>query len=281
VYLKRLEGLVASVPLAANPDSTIFGNGDAGTVRGLELLLTREIKDGWGLRVAYTLQSAEATATSAFLLRRLITVDPLTHDTTFPAKAEFPLDYDRRHSLTAILQGQISPTAGPHLLGVNPLGGLEAAAIFRYNSGLPFSTVDSTGQIAGPPNDARLPANSTVDLLVRRPIRLGGFDGSIYFDARNLLNRRNIVAVRRDNGAVQPDNTTLDQIATDAYSRHPEPIPYESPRYRSWADLNDDGYIAGQDELMPLYQAAARDFTQPIFFYGPPRQARIGMELLF
>ena len=39
--------------------------------------------------------------------------------------------------------------------------------------------------------------------------------------------------------------------------------------------------IAGQEELLPLYQAAARDYTQPIFAYGPPRIARIGFELLF
>ena len=41
----------------------------------------------------------------------------------------------------------------------------------------------------------------TVDLLVRRPLRLGGARGGIYLDVRNLLNRRNIVAVRRDTGA--------------------------------------------------------------------------------
>ena len=34
VYYKRLDGLVASVPLGVNPDSTIFGNADAGTTRG-------------------------------------------------------------------------------------------------------------------------------------------------------------------------------------------------------------------------------------------------------
>ena len=32
---------------------------------------------------------------------------------------------------------------------------------------------------------------------------------------------------------------------------------------------------------MPLYVAAARDFTQPLFAYGPPRLVRLGMELVF
>jgi hypothetical protein len=32
---------------------------------------------------------------------------------------------------------------------------------------------------------------------------------------------------------------------------------------------------------MPLYLAAAQDFTQPIFAYGPPRLIRLGVELEF
>jgi hypothetical protein len=30
-----------------------------------------------------------------------------------------------------------------------------------------------------------------------------------------------------------------------------------------------------------MYVAAARDYTQPVFAYGPPRLARLGVELLF
>lgn len=37
VYVKRLTGLVASVPLGVDPDSTIFGNADAGSVKGAEI----------------------------------------------------------------------------------------------------------------------------------------------------------------------------------------------------------------------------------------------------
>ena len=61
----------------------------------------------------------------------------------------------------------------------------------------------------------------------------------------------------------------------------PGEIPYESARYRASADANGDEYIAGRDELFPLYLAAARDFTQPLFAYGPPRLVRLGIEVLF
>jgi hypothetical protein len=282
VYVKRLDGLVASVPLGLDPDSTIFGNADAGTVNGAELILQRDLRGGFGVRVAYTLQSAKATATDAFLLNRLISIDPSTGDTIRPARAEFPLDFDRRHTVTAILRSKVPDHVGPKLFGAPVLRGLEAAAIVRVSSGLPYSRSNAAGDsLIGLPNSSRLPSTQTIDLLVRRPVRLVGARGGVYLDVRNLLNRRNIVAVRRDTGLPGPDSAGVAALAESAYQAHPEEIPYESARYRASADANGDGYIAGRDELFPLYLAAARDFTQPLFAYGPPRLVRLGVEVLF
>jgi hypothetical protein len=116
---------------------------------------------------------------------------------------------------------------------------------------------------------------------VRRPLRLGRTAGGIYLDVRNLLNHRNVVAVRRDTGEPRADEAGITRLAEAAYQEHPEPIPYESSRYRASADLNGDGYVANRDELFPLYVAAARDFSQPLFAYGPPRLMRLGIEVLF
>ena len=184
--------------------------------------------------------------------------------------------------LGAVYNGTINGHPAPDvLLGVRPIAGLEGAIIVRALSGLPFSRSDSTGALAGLPNGSRLPASATLDVLVRRPLRLGRTGGGIYLDVRNLLNRRNVVAVRRDTGQPQPDVATVNRLAQAAYQAHPETIPYESSRYRRSADLNGDGYISGAEELLPLYVAAARDFTQPIFAYGAPRLVRLGVELLF
>jgi hypothetical protein len=281
-FVKRLTGLVASVPLGVDPDSTIFGNADAGSVKGVEVVVERDLRDGIGVRLAYALQDAVATATDPFLLNRLIVVNPITGDTTRPARAEFPLDYDRRHSITAIARAKAGDAAGPRLLGVRPLASLEAAVILRVASGLPFSRTDADGDsLVGLPNSSRLPGTSSLDLLIRRSLRLGGASGGLYLDIRNLLDRRNVVAVRRDTGVPQATEEAILLLAEQAYAQHPEPIPYESARYRARADLNRDGLVAGREELFPLYVAAARDFTQPVFAYGPPRLARLGIELLF
>ena len=282
VYVRRLDGLIASVPLGADPDSSIFGNADAGSVKGAEVILEREFARGWGVRVSYNLQDATAHSSDAFFVRRAIRIDPLTGDTIIPAKVEFPLDFDRRHSLTAIATGTVPESFGPSLLGSRVLGGIEGTTILRYASGLPYSRTNAAGDsIIGLPNESRLPSNYTVDLLLRRPLHLGKFGGSLYVDVRNLLNRQNLLAVRRDTGQPGLSDAALQALAQTAFAANPGPIPFESPRYRSFADLDHNGLVEGQSELLPLYLAAARDANQPLFVYGAPRLFRLGVEVVF
>lgn len=280
VFSKQLTGMVASVPLGIDPDSTIFGNADYGNVKGAEVIADRPVRDGWGVRLAYTLQTAEASATNAFQLVRRIRVE--NGDTISSANVQYPLDYDRRHNLTFVGQVQLPDSVGPTLLGIHPFARFEAAAIARVSSGLPFTMTNATGDtLIGLPNSHRLPMTMTVDLLVRRQLSLGGWMGSVYLDVRNLLNRRNIESVRRDTGTPNLTPGGIDSLAERAYQAHPEPIPYESPRYRSYADQDGNGLIEGRNELFPLFQSAARDYTQPLFSYGAPRLFRLGVELLF
>ncbi|HWC74454.1 MAG TPA: TonB-dependent receptor, partial [Gemmatimonadales bacterium] len=283
VFNKLLDGMIASVPLGVDPDSSIFGNLDYGDVKGAEVIAERPLRDGWGVHVSYTLQQAQATASNAFQLTRRIRIEP-GGDTINPARVTFPLDYDRRHSLVVIGQGHVSREAGPRIAGKPVFGGFEAAAIVRVSSGLPYTMTNMTGDsLIGLPNSHRLPMQSTVDMLLRQPIRLwsGRWQGSIYLDVRNLLNRKNIEGVRRESGQPNLTDSQIQQLAESAYAAHPEAIPYESPRYRSYADLDGNGLIEGRTELFPLFLSAARDYAQPLFSYGPPRLFRIGVELLF
>ncbi len=54
------------------------------------------------------------------MLNRLLAVDPTTGDTIRPARAEFPLDFDQRHTLTVIVRGKAPAALGPRILGVRP-----------------------------------------------------------------------------------------------------------------------------------------------------------------
>ena len=283
LYTKNLDGLVATAPLGVNPDSSQFVNADVGNVIGGEFIFERDRVDGWGARLALVVQRAEGTVTDAFELQRLIRIDPNTGDTlAAPARAQFPLDFDRRLALIATFDGELKPGAGPEILGVRPFGSVLASAVLRYASGLPYSRTDITGDsLVAEPNGSRLPSQWTLDMLLRRPLNFGGLQGGLYVDVRNVANTRNVLSVRRDTGNPDPSEAYLNTVAEQAYQANPQTIPFESPRYRRHGDLNGDGRISGRDELFPLYLAAARDFSQPLFVYGPPRQIRFGMELLF
>ena len=275
VYVKRLDGLVASVSLGVNPDSSVFGNTDFGTVYGSEILFERELFKGFRGRVNYTFQVAHASASDAFR-QRVHIVDPVTHDTISASHDQFPLDYDRRHTLLTVLEYQL-PDGLPR-----GLRGMDLAVIGRYLSGLPYSRTNATGDtLIGPPNSYRLPAQQSLDLLVRRSISFAGRTGSVYLDMRNVLNRQNVLAVRRDTGSPFMTEAGIVAAATAAYNRHPESIPYESPRYRPADDLNHNGMLDGYAELYPLYLAAARDALQPTFSYAAPRLTRLGLEFSF
>ncbi|HEX5005002.1 MAG TPA: TonB-dependent receptor [Gemmatimonadales bacterium] len=281
-YYKRLDGLVSSIPLGVNPDSSIFGNSDYGSVKGLEILATRPVINGWGLQVSYVLQSATATSTNPFLRLQLPTIDPGTGDTIYPGRVEYPLDYDRRHALTAVFQSQLSRSAGPTVLGGHPMGALETAVVLRYASGLPYTLTNTAGDtLLSDVNGLRLPSYTTFDLLIRKPIPFGSNFASVYLDIRNFFNVSTVQYVRQDTGTPQIDEDMLQAQAQAAYDAHPESIPFESPRYRPYADLDGNGLIEGASELMPMYERAARDYNTPVFQYGQPRLFRLGFEVMF
>jgi outer membrane receptor protein involved in Fe transport len=274
-YVRRLDGLIASVPLGVDPDSAIFGNADFGNVKGLELSVERELRGNLGWRVTYVVQHAAATATDARDLFRRLQITPLG-DTIVPATVEFPLDFDRRHSIVVVARAR-----APRALG-SVLAGTEASIIGRWSSGLPFTQTNVTGDsLIGLPNSQRLPHQESLDLLIRRVIRFGSWRLGLFADVRNVLDRRNVVAVRRDSGEPFATDGQIAAMAESAYLANPHAIPYESPRYRAWADANGDGLVSGRTELLPLFERAARDIAQPLFSYGSPRLLRFGVEVLF
>jgi hypothetical protein len=154
-----------------------------------------------------------------------------------------------------------------HHLVVTGGGTLPAAVglvgVLQVQSGAPFGDLPVADQAT----------HFTVDALLRRSVRLGGGRGWVYVDVRNLLDRRN--------GAARADAAAIEALAQQAYATSPNPIPYDSPRYRAFADLDHNGLVEGAAELLPMYRLAAGDFSIPILSYGTPRTVRLGAALEF
>ncbi|HET7040302.1 MAG TPA: TonB-dependent receptor [Gemmatimonadales bacterium] len=273
-YVKRLDGLVASVPVGLDPDSAVFGNADYGTVRGIEASIERS-GPHLQVRASYVLQSAEATASNALDFYRRLHIDPMG-DTVIPATVAFPLDFDQRHQGVAMLLARAPERWTPWLRG------FEVGAVGRWSSGLPYTRTNLTGDsLLGLPNSHRLPSQWMVDLRLGRTFTVGRMALELWVDARNLTGRRNVVAVRRDTGSPSPGEPQIEAMAQAAYADRPYAIPYESPAYRPEHDLDHNGRIEGEAELLPLFRRAAQDYLQPLFAYGAPRLMRLGVRIGF
>ena len=277
-FYKRMEGLAASLPLGLDPDSTIFGNADFGTARGVEFTVQRDMVNGLGLRVSYGLQQATASAPDGFSSLRfpfILRFGEQVIDTIIDiAFEEVPFNFDRRHSLTGVFR-----IRAPEEMAVRS----EASFVFRYQSGLPWTRTNLAGDsLRGLPNGERLPFQLSLDALLRVPLSQpdGSIQASLFLDVRNFLNRANVVAVRGNSGTTAPSEDLVRQAASLEFARTVSQIPRESPRYREDFDLNRDGIIA-LDEVQALYRRAAADFLQPVFQYGPPRTVRTGIEIRF
>ncbi len=232
---------LAASAAAPFADSSRIANGDDMSVTGIEASLEKGFGDEARVTATYELESA--TYRSANGLRLPV------GDT----------------SITADLQ-RLIVVARARLPGA-----VQTTGVMQYRSGLPFANVSAV----------RLPAQISIDALLKRAFRIGARTAQVYLDVRNVLDRRNVVALRRDTGTPAPDSAAIEAMAQAAYAANSDPIPYESPRYRAYADLDGNGVVEGPGELLPMYRRAAEDFTHPLTAYGSPRSVRLGLSLAF
>ncbi len=263
-YLKELTNLVTSSLSFSGFEQNQFTTGDFGSVKGLEL--TAEAR--WPrlrVRAGYALQSAKGVTSGPF-------EDPGVGLTE--RRIEFPLAFDRRHAIDVVVLGARFAGASDRRWGLALTGSVRSG----FPLGRRFD--EATGQ---PEVQDRLPWTYLIDLQVSRemgrPPGCGGCAWRLFADARHLLARDNVIALRRDTGSIAPRASDLQRVA-DEVPPDMEPIPRESRAYSRLIDLNGDGLIVA-DEMRTARFAAALDRNDPSLFFGEARQVRLGLEVTF
>jgi hypothetical protein len=267
VFMRELTNLVTSGVSFPNTPSNQFTTGDFGTVQGIELSL----RGRWPaveLRAGYALQEAVGVSSTPF--ERL---DPQASE----QRLEFPLAFDRRHQADVVLLiGRAAGAAGWRL-------GASLAGSVR--SGYPIDRRLAAGEAAEDlaHTRARLPWTGIVDLRLTYELGRFGVCGSCAWrallDVRNVLDRDNVIALRRDTGALAPRREDLEAVAVELSDGF-QPIPFESPRYSALADLDRNGVIT-RSEFETARFAAALDASDPSLFFAEPLQVRLGVEVSF
>lgn len=266
-FRKTLENLVSgNLQLGDVGSDGRFSGGDFGSVQGVEVTM-RARWTGLSLRAGWALQKAKGLTSGAENDSTLV-------DNDDPARTEYPLSFDRRHS-------------GDFAMFLGRGAGLETAwslaLTTNVQSGYPLLR-NTPGTATGEREVTQyLPWTSTTDLRASwdfgRAFICDRCSWRAVFDGRNILGMKNILAMRRETGALSPTLAQVQSLA-NAQQIPPQAIPRESPAYVEFLDANRDGVITQQESTAARF-AAALDRFDPTLFFGEGRQVRLGVEVNF
>ncbi len=275
VQITRLEN---AYPLSY----TTFTNLDFATVKGFTFEFVTRRLGPFATRLAYTLQFASGTGSSATSSRNALTgIDGFS-----VVRNLLPLEFDQRHTLSGNLNFVLDDKyrRGPKIGKVYPFQNLVVSLTFGLGSGTPYTRnalpnradvefgVNPTIQTQGQPLSVRLPFNYRVDLRVDKTFRIPlgnakdgeevkpfwrkrNLDVAVFLLVPNLFNVRNIFGVYAFSG--QPDdsgflNSPVGQQAIEA-------------------EFFKDAYVQ---------QYQAKQEINP-GFWGLPRRIRLGVMINF
>lgn len=240
-YYKDINDLVAAREagvLGGTAALTKFTNDDYGTVTGLDLSL--DIRPGnrnlsgsisYGFMIAKGNGSYAKEAYYTYLTSTTDTLPPIT---------EYALDFDQRHTVTAVLDYRVPGDWNGNLFGLGLPGAWGLSLAGYFGSGLPYTKTDVDGNRLGERNESRLPANYSVDMRFNKDFSMGrGADVLTFFvEVDNLFDRRNVINVYSRTGLpnydaqMQGAGLALNQEELKHYdylSDH-DPQNYSTPR---------------------------------------------------
>ncbi len=249
-YCKDIKDLVStrSSFKVAGLAVTRFVNEDYGSVKGFDVALEKLPMSGF-LSGSVSYSYMIANGNGSYALEPYYTFLTSTEDTLAPV-TEYPLDFDQRHTVTAVLNYRVPAGWDGRLLGLKIPDAWGLTMVGHYGSGLPYTPTDADGNRLGERNEGRLPASYTVDTRFNKDFGLGkrSYMLSFFVEVDNLFNKRNVIDVYSRTGQAADDG-----LRTGA------------------------GLALDQNELSRLDRLYDHDPQH----YSPPRTIRTGLEFNF
>ncbi|RKX27450.1 MAG: hypothetical protein DRP45_01025 [Candidatus Zixiibacteriota bacterium] len=253
-YYKDISDLVttrAEQVTVDNRDYTLtkYTNDDYGSVTGLDIALEM-LPQSSHLSGSVSYGYMVAKGNGSYANEPYYTYIGSTTDSLAPI-SEYPLNYDQRHTVTAVLDYRVPRDWSANLFGFDVPGAWGLSMVGYYGSGLPYTKTNEDGSRLGDLNQGRLPANYTVDMRFNKDMYFGAGANMLTFfvEVDNLFNRRNVLNVYSRTGLADDDA----QSAVTGFALEDQP---EVERYDNLYDHD------------PLH-------------YSPPRTVRTGLEFSF
>jgi len=247
----------------------IFTNGDFATTKGVELTFTLRRIKRLQANASLTFQDAQGTGSFPNTARGIVGA-PLDGVTQFKPQYVSPLEYNNA------VRGNVNldyhwgkDDGGPILQRAG------ASVLMMFNSGHPYTRGIGSPNLEGdarsrqpvePLNASTTPWTFQVDLRVDKTVRLfGAMDMTLFVYVINLFDTRNIENVFLRTGSTADDGV----LSNPAFGL---------PLMQTYGSRYADVYRAINIDYYERYQNAIGLNTFP-YFYGPPRQIRLGFRL--
>lgn len=249
-YYKDINDLVTARSYNTNQaeDVTFIQNGDYGSAKGFDVMLEKlPVKGNLSASISYSYMIANGNG--SYALEPYYTYLTSNEDSLAPV-TEYPLDFDQRHTITAVIDYRVPANWNKRILGVKMPSAWGVSMVGSYGSGLPFTKTDRFGNRIGERNEGRLPARYSVDMRANKTFALGkgGRTVDFFIEIDNLFNRRNVVDVYSHTGLAYTDGNRA-----------------------------SSGYATNQQQLDDLDRIYDDDPQN----YSPPRMIRTGIEMRF
>ncbi len=188
----------------------VYKNLDYGRSRGLELQIDKHYNNYWTLSFNYQFAYAYGKSSS-----NRSGYDARFDETAIPLR-DMPLDWDRRHTINAVLDLRVRKGEHPSLLGLRLPDNWGMNILWQWGSGFPY-TPDKKNpwvpEIMGQKswertNYLRLPNYSRIDMKINKDFSFKNIELSIFTQIDNLTNRRNVLNVHKETGL--PDDSTIE-----------------------------------------------------------------------
>lgn len=220
-FSKKIQNLIGVVWNYTPRAYAYYMNEDFASVKGFETSIKSRFKN---LFVAANYTYSVAKGSSSTQQQRYTNVYNIVG---VQSLRFLPLNFDQKH--TANMQVALDFRSGEGPFGILPevFENTSINLIGQYGSGLPYTFNPARAIYVAEPNNARLPEQISFDLYARKGFYVGPVELGLFFDIRNLFNRKNIVYVYSATGSpvLTGDQTNK---ATPDYMQ--DPTNYAPPR---------------------------------------------------
>lgn len=250
----------------------VLKNGDFATTKGVEISMNLRRIERLQINANVSFQDAQGTGSFPNSNRGIVGA-PLDGVTIFRPQYVSPLEYNNSFSGSVNLDYRFGVDDGPSWLER-----FGVSALLTFASGHPYTTGKGGPDLEGdardrqplePLNSSTTPSTFQVDLRVDKTFNIADlFDLNLYVHVINLFDRRNI-----ENVFLRTGSTSDDGYLSDPSTGGKLVETYGENYQKLYEAINIDYYQQWQ-----LAMTGAAILTNP-YFYGPPRQIRLGVRL--